>query len=145
MKKNSTKNWLKGTAKYLTLCCVLFAGTASYAQAPANDECTGSISVPVNAGTACTQTVAGTTISATGSAIPLCGLPSSPLADVWYTFTATNTSHIISAPELTEQNSLMAVYSGTCGTLTEILGCSPTNDTVSGLTAGSTYYLRIVT
>lgn len=146
MKQNSTKNWLKGSAKYIALCCALFAGTASYAQAPANDECTGAVSLPVNTNGICTQT-AGTTIAATTSAQSMpCATNSNP--DVWYTFTALNTQQTITLSSFSSSAFAdVGVYSGTCPAGLTLLSCTPTAGTVTatGLTIGTTYYLRVRT
>jgi hypothetical protein len=143
MKKNSTKKWLKGFA---LSALTLFAGvTTSYAQAPANDECTGAITLPVNTTGVCSQT-AGTTIAATTSAQPMpCATNSFP--DVWYTFTAANTQQTITVSDFsTSSFANVGVYSGTCAGLTS-LSCTGTTGvvTATGLTVGTTYYLRVRT
>lgn len=146
MKQNSTKNWLKGTGKFLALCCALFAGTATYAQAPANDECTGAVSLPVNTNGICTQT-AGTTIAATTSTQSMpCATNTNP--DVWYTFTAANTQQTITLSSFSSTAFAdVGVYSGICPSGLTLLSCTPTAGTVTatGLTVGTMYYLRVRT
>jgi hypothetical protein len=108
-----------------------------------NDECAGAISVPVNANATCTQTLAATMVGATASPDPLSCFATGTLPDVWFTFTASGSTHNISTPPFTVNDSRMAVYSGNCGALTEVY-CGAPNATVTGLTAGSTYYVRIL-
>ncbi|MFA6057325.1 MAG: T9SS type A sorting domain-containing protein [Taibaiella sp.] len=143
MKKNSTRNWLKAFA---LSAFTLFAGTASFAQAPSNDECTGAIMLPVNTTGVCSQT-AGTTIAATTSAQSMpCATNSNP--DVWYTFTALNTQQTITLSSFSSSAFAdVGVYSGFCPSGLTLLSCTPTAGTVTatGLTVGTTYYLRVRT
>jgi hypothetical protein len=110
---------------------------------PANDECAGAISVPVNPNLTCIQTVASSTIGASISTNAFCGLPGGFYPDVWFTFTATDTAHNIATPEITSETGIMTVYSGTCSNLSEIY-CGDPNHSVGSLTIGGTYYVRIM-
>ncbi len=117
---------------------------------PINDECTAAITLPVNPDFSCTLNTNGTTVSATISnnlPDPSCGVNAAYNDDVWYSFVATSTTHRISLSNIAggTTNMVFTVYSGTCGTLTE-LGCTLTNTLyVNGLTAGNTYYVRVFT
>jgi gliding motility-associated-like protein len=118
---------------------------------PANDECAGAINLTVNPTLTCTVVQAGTTQSATQSAgapTPTCGNANAFNDDVWYTFTATSTSHRVSLSNIVAVGTgmVLTVYSGTCAALTEI-GCSTTTSPLAlfGLTVGDVYYVRVFT
>ncbi len=121
---------------------------------PANDNC--SSATPVSVGSSCVNTL-GTNVNATasaGAAAPTCGLYSG--GDVWYSFVAPpsgsvtlTASSIVGGP--TDMD--MALYSGTCGTLTQLDcddfgGPAPAPDYMpqinfANLIAGQTYYVRL--
>src|SRR5690606_31015270 len=66
--------------------------------------------------------------------------------DVWYSFVATGTSHIISYTNLSGSSDMITqVYSGTCGSLVPVVCSDPETVNVSGLTAGQTYFVRVYT
>jgi hypothetical protein len=119
---------------------------------PANDDCTGAISLTVNANQLCAVTTAGSTAGATQSAsipTPTCSGPNGWDDDVWYSFVAVSNNHTVSLLNVTglTTNMLTAVYSGTCGALIQI-GCSTVDPNVvilSTLTPGNTYYVRVQT
>ena len=113
---------------------------------PSNDDCSGATSLTVNATTTCTISTSGTTISATQSQTGCAGTADD---DVWYQFTATSTKHIITVTPTTLSDAVFQVFSGSCGSLTS-LGCinattgsSIETTTLTGLTSGSTYYVRV--
>ncbi len=112
---------------------------------PANDNCTGAVNVPVNSGFSCTTSVAGTIASATASS-QANGCGGTADDDVWYSFVATNSTHYINLNNIAGSTTDLyhSVYSGTCGSIGTALVCSdPNNSTVSGLTVGNTYYVRV--
>ncbi|KGO91716.1 hypothetical protein Q767_15905, partial [Flavobacterium enshiense DK69] len=109
-----------------------------------NDDCAGAYNVPVNSNDLCTQVRAGmfngSTISTVGGTT--CGTDNS--GDIWFQFTAANTSHIIDFINFagTAHPIMLTVYSGNCGSLTQ-MACSYNNSaTVTGLQVGSTYFIR---
>jgi len=109
---------------------------------PNNDDCANAIALSVNTNGLCvlktSGTVSGATRSAENSTIP--GI----LNDVWYTFTATATSHKISFLNLEEANTNgvgFEVLEGNCGQLQSV--SSSQSSTISSLTVGSTYYIRV--
>jgi hypothetical protein len=116
----------------------------------ANDVCSGAINLTVNTDLACASTTAGTTVGATLSPelpVPTCSATGIN-DDVWYTFTATGVSHVVTITGATSTTAAQ-VYSGTCGNLAAV-NCGSTtsgtlNLTVSGLTATSVYYVRVYT
>lgn len=120
---------------------------------PANDECTGAITLVSN--TNCMETY-GTTFGATQSmdAILCNGFTGTADDDVWYSFVATNTDQTISVQGQAGFDAVIELFSGTCSNLTSIAcgdatfpptGVEDTGDSLSysGLTVGSTYYFRV--
>lgn len=98
-----------------------WAATISCYTPITNDDCSGAISLPVN--TTCVNTVASNLGATSSSSVssPTCGGYSG--GDIWYSFVAPvsgsvtiNTSSISGGP--TDMD--MALYSGTCGSLSEL-------------------------
>ncbi len=144
--------------RILLAAVVLLSAMLSYAQTPANDECSGAIAVPAT--TTCyppqTYSNGGSTESTFPG--PFCG---NPVGDTWYSFVAVSDSyHVIVSntfptnPNVSGYYSYgVGVYSGTCGALTYIT-CNaatytlggpdvPAKVFLSGLTVGDTYYVRV--
>ncbi len=116
---------------------------------PANDNCINATNVTVNPNYLCGSVTPGTIVSATPS--PTAPTPSCSATgaddDVWFKFTATNPIHRINLTNVIGTTTAMTsvIYSGTCLALTEV-NCNTTNlYNVSGLTVGTTYYLRVFT
>ncbi|RCU57829.1 GEVED domain-containing protein [Oceanihabitans sediminis] len=112
---------------------------------PANDECSGAISLTINLDDSCTATTAGTILNASNSGVnPCSGIPND---DVWYTFVATNTAHTVDLLNVTGSTTDLyhAVYANNpCTGSTTALTCSdPNNSTTTGLTIGTTYYVQV--
>ncbi|WKZ65862.1 MAG: T9SS type A sorting domain-containing protein [Flavobacteriales bacterium] len=123
---------------------------------PANDECSGAIVMTV--GTSCapvTATLAGATESQPAAACS--GFTSATANDVWFTFTATGASTIISVtggagttdPDTTGIDPVLQVFTGGCDALTAV-GCIdatlPGGTTEAAqvvTTPGTTYYYRV--
>jgi hypothetical protein len=118
------------------------------AQTPSNDECTGAISLSVNADNSCTSIYNGNTGYATQS-MPSCVASGYDAKDVWFKFTATSTSHRITVTPTSYDNYVFQVFSGTCSSLTP-LACINTGSSnepdvtvLNNLTVGNVYYLRV--
>ena len=111
---------------------------------PANDDCAGSIEVPVNAALLCETMVSATLTSATDSGVTDNGA-GVPNDDVWFHFTATSTSHIISIENVlgTPTNLVHEVMSGACNGLTSVLISDPNSSTLTNLVPGANYYVRV--
>ncbi len=116
---------------------------------PANDDCDNAIALTVNPDDTCGVTTHGTTINATASSQPddVIGDPNN---DVWFSFVATNDAHIVkllnvSAIIGSSTDMGMGLYDGTngCNSLTFVQDSDPETMTVTGLTVGTTYYLRV--
>lgn len=114
---------------------------------PGNDECANATLLSVNASNVCTSSVAGTIQCASASAeANTCGATLDD-DDVWYKFVATKTTHLISLFNITgsQTDMYIALYSGACGSLTNLSCLNDDQSTVTGLTIGNTYYARVYT
>ncbi len=132
-------NWSNGNYTQFDIC----VGTPP--PPPANDNCTAPVTLTPSAGTTCTNT-RGTTFNATPSpdTAPTCSATGTN-DDVWYSFTATGPSHVVNL-STTTSTAAVAVYSGACGSLTQLAGaCGSGGTGVNGLTAGQTYLVRVYT
>lgn len=111
----------------------------NFAALPTNDECTNAIFAVVNQNLSCVQTTPGTLSGATGS-LPTTTCPGVVNDDVWFTFTATAVTHIISFNSILPATVLnYAIFQGTnCGALTQV-GCN----SGANLTPGTTYFIRV--
>lgn len=118
--------------------------------APANDDCSNAVVLTANTGATCATPVSGTTLGATES-MPAGACSGTPNDDVWYSFVATGTTHIVTLsnvvsvgnPSTTDM--YFQVMSGACGSTTSLLCSDPNTGTVTGLTVGNTYYIRVYT
>ncbi|MCW3071408.1 MAG: hypothetical protein JWO44_1298 [Bacteroidetes bacterium] len=111
---------------------------------PANDNCTAATTLV--AGSTCSST-AGTIACATAST-QANGCSGTADDDVWYKFVATATTHYVNLTGVsgTTTDLYHSVYGGTCASPGTALVCSdPDNSTVTGLTIGNTYYIRVFT
>jgi len=112
---------------------------------PANDNCANAIALTVNSGTTCTSSTIGNVAGATSS-----GSTSSCYGsgnDVWYKFTATSTSHIVTVTA-TNFDVVVDLRSGSCnGTSVSCaditLSGGTETITATTLTIGSVYYVRV--
>lgn len=121
-----------------------FTACVSYITGPANDNCTGAISL-----TPGTTNTTGTLANATNSGVAVSGSCAGTNADddVWYTFVANNANANITVGSgftLTPATTMVEVFSGICGALTSI-GCGRESVHVTGLSMGNSYYVRVYT
>lgn len=115
---------------------------------PVNDNCSGAYAL--STATSCSP-VTGTTQNATQSlpAISCDGFTSGGSLDVWYSFTADNTTATVSVTGSSDFDPVVEVLSGTCGSQTNVdcadLTVTAGTETVSltGLTIGNTYFIRV--
>ncbi|MCU7613259.1 T9SS type A sorting domain-containing protein [Chryseobacterium sp. GMJ5] len=116
---------------------------------PLNNECANAVTLTVNPDLNCGMVTAGYTLDATDSGISPNPCYGNPDDDVWYKFIATATSHKISLNSIvsvgSDENEDMyfQVFSGTCGSLVNVLCSDPSSAVISGLTIGTTYYVRV--
>jgi len=112
---------------------------------PANDDCSNSVEITPNADNECETVTAGTLSGATDSGEGDNGA-GNPNDDVWYTFVATNSTHIFRLLNITGNTTdlMHEVMEGTCGGGLSIINLSdPESSTVSNLVVGNTYYVRV--
>lgn len=117
---------------------------------PANDDCSGALTLTVSPNMNCTNSVQGSTLGATDSGLVPDPCYGEPDDDVWFKFVATATSHYISLSNIVSVGSVpndtdtyFQVFSGSCGNLSSILCSDPTASLVNNLTVGDTYYIRV--
>ena len=121
------------------------------AVAPVNDMCGGALDAPCGS----TTTFNNSAATATGDPAYSChfGGAAQGVGNMWYSFVATGTTATIDTDSSAVSDTLLAVYSGTCGALVEI-GCNDDIDpvgftnlhslvVVGGLTIGQTYFIQV--
>lgn len=112
--------------------------------AVANQACETSLLVPVNG----TDNTSDNSFGDAATTQPTCDLFGT-IQDVWFAFEATSaTADVLVTPgTMTSVN--FNVYSGACGALTAVAGAcnsnltAATTESLSGLTAGQTYYVQV--
>lgn len=120
---------------------------STFPAAPANDECATAVALTVNGTETCTNSVNGTTASATPSTATAATCSATGANDdVWYSFIATATTHLVNVA-YTDNATATQVYSGPCGALVA-LSCfsgayGNSNLLLSNLLVGDTYYVRV--
>ena len=127
--------------------CNITSPAQTYFCPPANDEAAAAVALTVNADYNCGTTATGNTTGATASAdaAPTCSATGIN-DDVWYSFVATGTAHRISFSNVTTGTMVAALYTGTPGSLSFVTGaCASTTLNATGLTVGTTYYVRAYT
>ena len=113
---------------------------------PPNDNCDGAITVDVNTDQNCTLTTSGTSYGAVKSQPGCNGLL---FDDVWYKFTASDTSHMLTVNPGTIDDVVFQVFSGSCANLNSVIcqnatnGSNPESAILTGLTVGATYFIQI--
>ncbi|MEM9258011.1 MAG: fibronectin type III domain-containing protein [Bacteroidota bacterium] len=111
---------------------------------PGNDECGMATPISISPDDNCTNQIDASLAGATSSTpAPSCGFPGG--ADVWYTFTPTNTvvNVLLDDPNFGEGDFIaMEVYAGSCGSLTS-LSCGENTVRITGLTANTPYFIRV--
>jgi len=120
--------------------------TSAIPTPPTNDECVSATSLTVNGTATCSTSTNGTTMFATQS---LAGCSGTADDDVWYSFVATNANHAITVTPTTLSDVVFQVFNGACGSLSSIIcvnsttGTSLETTTLTGLTVGATYIVRV--
>ncbi|MCX7547431.1 T9SS type A sorting domain-containing protein [Xanthomarina sp. F1114] len=131
-------------------CAVTSPNQTQTACPPANDECSGAEALTVNADYSCAVVTSGTVAGATDSGQDDGTCYGTPNNDVWYSFTATATSHRVSLTNKagSPTDMYMVFYDATpgCGSLgTPILCSDPDTANLTGLTIGTTYLVQVYT
>lgn len=112
----------------------------------ANDECSGATALTVGA----TLASGGTSNATASSGISACtaSVPGTPDDDVWYRFVATSTVTRITVSGGSTYNAVVQLFSGTCGSLTNLACVSATGaageESIDFATAiGTSYLVRV--
>jgi hypothetical protein len=107
-----------------------------------NDECNNPVALVSN--TSCSNT-ASSLVGATASAgIPLGCAAAGTYYDAWFSFAAASATQTItiSGTGANITNPAVQLFSGSCGALTSV-ACGTSTITASGLSVGSTYFVRV--
>lgn len=116
---------------------------------PSNDDCSGAITLTV--GTSCSFATYNNTSATASSGAPAPGCASYSTGDVWFKVTVPASGKLIFDSQTgTLTDCGMAIYSGTCGSLT-LIECDDDDSNNgampminrTGLTPGSTVYIRM--
>ena len=122
--------------------------------APANDDCAGALTVPVQYGSTCTSPVLGTNTGATASTgVPVPGCGNYLGGDIWFKTTVPASGILTVQTVLATTNDVgdtgLAVYAGTCAGLS-LVGCNDDGGgnfksllQLTNRTAGETLYIRV--
>ncbi|MCG3167281.1 MAG: hypothetical protein POELPBGB_03068 [Bacteroidia bacterium] len=120
----------------------IWAGPFSFSTPITNDECSGAIDIGTLAtGGGCTNT----TVNTTGATQSSTGCAGTADDDVWYRFTVPVGYEAVNFSNTTisgNADRVLQFYSGSCGSLTSLLCSDPESGQLSGLTGGTTYYVR---
>ena len=123
----------------------LWSNGFNFSTTPINDECTTAIAVPVNQSLSCTQTTPGSLGGATASpqTTTCAGTPND---DVWFSFTATASTHTVSFNNLLPAVGInFGIFTGACGSLTQVVCVANTSGVINNLVPGTVYYIRVYT
>jgi len=111
---------------------------------PANDDCANAITINESTDSTCDNMVSGTTVSATNSS-DYSTACSSTYEEVWYVFTPSTTGYYAINRTLTNgtANTYLSIWTGTCGSLTQVNSSCSTTALDESLTAGTQYYISV--
>jgi hypothetical protein len=116
--------------------------------APLNDECVNATVLTTNPDLTCTAFTSSSIESATASVeVDDCAIGSAD-DDVWFSFVATDANHALNLNNVIGSTTDMyhSVYSGACASLGTAIVCSdPNTSSLTGLTIGNTYTVRVFT
>ncbi|MFD2824374.1 proprotein convertase P-domain-containing protein, partial [Lacinutrix iliipiscaria] len=112
---------------------------------PANNTIDGAEVLTVNADLNCTDTTSGTIENATASGENTTACGGTEDDDVWYSFVALGETQNISLLNVAGSTTDLyhSVWEGTSGSLTNLSCSDPNSSTITGLTIGNTYLLRV--
>lgn len=123
----------------------IFGIQLSFAQ-PTNNDCSGAILLTASTNASCNPYSATTNAATQTMAAGLCNGKADD--DVWFTFVAASTTQVITVYGMGLQDSVIELFSGSCGSLTYI-ACSDGSYTLTesllagSLVIGTTYYVRV--
>ena len=111
-----------------------------------NDVCSNATVLPVSGNSCMPQRISFRGALPDQVSHPQCVWPGIQDQDIWYSITAANTRLKVKFEQADGQSTWakrMAFYSGTCNNLTSLVCGVSDSFSISGLTAGATYYLRV--
>lgn len=108
-----------------------------------NDNCDVATVLSVDSSNVCSQGFSGTTFGASASVDVFENCTGVADDDVWFEFTATSNTHIISITGDSDFNHVL--YSGGCGALTPIFCSNPNVSMYNNFVVGNLYKLRVFT
>ena len=134
---NRLRDWLDASNTGVT------SVGGAYPPTLANDQCSGAIALM----TGSTYIMSTTTATSTGDPVPGCGY--NPGKGVWFTYAPPASGTVTISTCGSDFDTVLAVYSGACGSLTQVAcdddsgpACSGTAASVSfTATLGATYYI----
>lgn len=112
---------------------------------PSNDDPCGATALTVDPDMACTAGTPSTLANATQSPVPGSPCAGNPDDDVWFKFTATGPTHYVFLNNVVGNvtDLVLGVYSGSCGSLTNIRCIHALNFSVTDLIPGTPYWVRV--
>jgi hypothetical protein len=106
---------------------------------PSNDACANAMPLPPSV------TVSGATIEATQDGVATCVSDSGP--DVWYLYQPTTSGAVNVNTCGSSMDTVLAIYTGACGTLTQLAcnddSCGLSSSVTIASTAGQAYFIRV--
>lgn len=144
---SGTCNNLNGNSTFLTYSTNCSPAPTCTGSANANDVCSGATPLTVNANCSTTAWSIDPTYEDCVNPSTNC-TQNGQVEDMWFSFTATTTSTEIEVAN-TDRRMLFAVYSGTCGSLTQIdcvddIATQGTESATIATAIGQTYYIQVV-
>lgn len=122
-----------------------WAGPFIFATSITNNTCSDATALPINPGIECVEHVSGVLNGAIASGVVSDCTWMTPLADVWYSFTATSDTHTVKLSNFAGGvTPFHSIYSGECDNLTEVYcGWDAGGTTLSNLTIDETYWVQV--
>ena len=131
--------------------------SVALAQVPANDTCAGAEVLTLGAGPVTSSTASSIDLTAAGVEAPFACFSSSVKNSVWYAFTPATTGfyRVETCGPVTNYDTVMQMYSGSCAALTSLggtgVGCNDQGGCIIAdasalslsLTGGTTYYVQV--
>jgi hypothetical protein len=118
---------------------------------PGNDNCLGALPLTVNPDNICSVSTSGTTVGATQSQVG-CAIGSNADDDVWFSFVASSTNHIVTVNGNSINDVVLEIFDGSCGTFSGSI-CIDDNwpvfdpdeeiGDIVGFIPGNTYFARV--
>ncbi|GAA3923939.1 fibronectin type III domain-containing protein [Hymenobacter algoricola] len=111
------------------------------APAPANDACASAVTLTPGALLATCSAATNGTVEGATATVGLATPVGTADDDVWYQFVATSTAHTVTLTGTGDY--VQQLFAGACGSLSSLGFSDPNVRVYNGLTAGTTYYVRV--